>query len=76
MVTIATELRDRVYTKSEAAGILKVHENTLTRYINSGELKVVSLGWSVRVRREDLEDFMLRQMEQPRPPARRRGNRK
>jgi excisionase family DNA binding protein len=75
-LAIATDIQDRVYTKPEAAQILKVHPNTLTGYINSGELRVVSLGWSVRIRREDLEEFMRRQMEQPRPPARRKGRQK
>lgn len=47
-------------TTADVAGALQVHERTVRKWIRAGELEAVNLGSALRVRREDLEDFMRR----------------
>ena len=41
-------------TSKEVAQILKVHENTVWRWLSEGSLKGVKIGGTWRIRREDL----------------------
>ena len=45
-------------TVSEVARTLDLHEITIRRHIKQGKLKAVKVGRRVRIRREDLEEFM------------------
>jgi len=45
-------------TVSEVAKILNLHEITIRRHIKQGRLRAVKVGRQVRIRREDLEEFM------------------
>jgi len=45
-------------TLKEAAEILRVSERTLRRYINENELKAVKLRGVIRIKEEDLEEFI------------------
>jgi len=45
-------------TVNEAAKILNLHEITIRRHIKQGRLRAVKVGRQVRIRREDLEEFM------------------
>jgi len=45
-------------TVNEAAKILNLHEITIRRHINQGRLRAVRVGRQVRIRSEDLEEFM------------------
>lgn len=45
-------------TISEVAKMLNLHEITIRRHIKQGKLKAVKAGRSVRIRREDLEEFI------------------
>jgi len=42
----------------EVAKLLGLHEITIRRHIKRGDLKAVRVGRGVRVRKEDLEDFI------------------
>jgi excisionase family DNA binding protein len=43
------------YTLEEAAAMIKVHAQTLRRWIRQGKLSAKRFGKQVRIRREDLE---------------------
>lgn len=45
-------------TVNEVAKMLNLHEITIRRHIKQGRLKAVKVGRQVRIRREDLEEFM------------------
>ena len=45
-------------TVNEAAEMLNLHEITIRRHIKQGRLRAVKVGRQVRIRREDLEEFM------------------
>ncbi|MFN8482969.1 MAG: helix-turn-helix domain-containing protein [Anaerolineae bacterium] len=45
-------------TPKEVAQLLKVHEETIRRYLRSGELPAVKLRGVYRVKREDLDEFL------------------
>ncbi|MFN8474897.1 MAG: helix-turn-helix domain-containing protein [Anaerolineae bacterium] len=45
-------------TPKEIAQLLKLHEETIRRYLRSGELPAIKLGGVYRVKREDLEEFL------------------
>jgi len=45
-------------TVNEVAKMLNLHEITIRRHINQGRLRAVKVGRQVRIRREDLEEFM------------------
>ncbi len=45
-------------TINEVARMLNVHEITIRRHIKRGKLKAVRVGRQIRVRREDVEEFM------------------
>lgn len=51
---------DRFYTTSEVVDMLRVHEQTVRRWIRSGELPAVMLGRKAgyRVRASDLGAFL------------------
>ena len=48
------------YTVNEVAVKLKVHPNTIYKYIKRGELKCIQMGNVYRVFEEDLVDFRKR----------------
>lgn len=45
-------------TVSEVAKTLGLHEITIRRHIKQGRLKALKVGRKVRIKREDLEEFM------------------
>ena len=45
-------------TVNEAAKMLNLHEITIRRHIKQGRLRAIKVGRQVRIRREDLEEFM------------------
>ena len=53
--------KDEYYTVNELVVLLKVGRKTLFTYIQTKELKAFKIGNSLRVRREDLETFILKQ---------------
>lgn len=53
--------KDEYYTVNELVVLLKVGRKTLFTYIQTKELKAFKVGNSLRVRREDLETFILNQ---------------
>jgi excisionase family DNA binding protein len=53
--------KDEYYTVNELVVLLKVGRKTLFTYIQTKELKAFKVGNSLRVRREDLETFILKQ---------------
>jgi excisionase family DNA binding protein len=50
---------EELLTVQEVAEKLKVHENTVYRYIQEGKLKTVRAGDLYRIRVSDLEDFLI-----------------
>ena len=48
------------YTVNEVADKLKVHPNTIYKYIKRGELNCIQMGTVYRVFEEDLMDFRKR----------------
>jgi excisionase family DNA binding protein len=58
---MSTPTRDReLLHVKEAADVLRVHESTVRRAIQSGELQAVTLGahGRYRIRREDVDAFL------------------
>jgi len=47
-------------TRDEAANYLKVSKKTIDRWIRAGKLPAAKHGGIVRLRREDIDAFMLR----------------
>ncbi len=47
----------KYYTLEEIAQILKVHRETVRRYIRKGDLKAARIGKEYRVREDDLNTF-------------------
>ena len=45
-------------TVNEVAKMLNLHEITVRRHIKQGRLRAVKVGRQVRIRKEDLEEFM------------------
>lgn len=56
-------LRDEFYTLGEVAVKLKLSRKTVQGYINRKELKAFKIGIQLRIRREDLEDFIFKQIQ-------------
>ncbi len=63
---------EELLTVSEIARACRVHEMTIRRHINAGELKALRVGRTIRVRREDLDDFLAGTASPLRTRARRR----
>jgi excisionase family DNA binding protein len=53
----------RLLTADEAAELLQIHRSTVYDMMNSGELATVHFGRSVRIRRIDLEAFIVSHVE-------------
>lgn len=51
-----------LYTVDETAHLLRVHRSTVSRLIKAGELRHVSVGSRKLVRRQDLVEFIDRQI--------------
>jgi excisionase family DNA binding protein len=47
-----------LYTKKEAARLLSVHENTVSRAMVNGKLKCRRIGSAIRFTQEDLEQYI------------------
>lgn len=47
------------YTPKEVASILKVDRNTVYQYISSGKLNAFYIGRQRRIKKSDLEKFIL-----------------
>lgn len=50
--------KEEFYTVEEVAELLKVHDRTIRREIQRGKLKKVMIGNSLRIRRDDLEEYL------------------
>lgn len=50
----------KLYDILEVTEILKVHRRTVYNYIKEGQLKATKMGKYLRVREEDLQDFISR----------------
>jgi excisionase family DNA binding protein len=48
---------DVLYSASQVALILKVHQLTVRRYIKEGKLKAVKVGGNIRIPRSSLDAF-------------------
>ncbi len=60
---------------SDIARLCQVHELTIRRHIDNGQLKSVRVGRAVRVRREDLEAYLQPRDRRVAPGATRRRSR-
>lgn len=58
MTTDTPTQADRLLRLDEAAEALQVSDSTIRRLVRDKELKVVRIGRAVRVRPEDLDDFI------------------
>lgn len=47
-----------MYSVKEVAKELKVHENTIRRWIRDGDLKCLKIGKQVRITEEQLKQFL------------------
>jgi len=47
-----------LYTLEEVAQILRISLSTVRRLVGMGELKTVRVGRQIRVRQEDLDDYV------------------
>ena len=52
-----------IYTIEECADLLKVSVSTVRKLIASGELKAFKVGGQWRIRKEDLDSYIDRQMK-------------
>jgi excisionase family DNA binding protein len=57
--------RDTWYTIAEIVDMLKVHEQTVRRWIKEGQLPALALGRKAgyRIRKQDLDEFLEARME-------------
>jgi len=53
----------QLLTASEAAKLLMITPRTVYRMMENGEIATVRFGGSVRIRRQDLEDFIVAHLE-------------
>ena len=51
-------MRERLLTVVEAAEVLKVKKNTVYDMIKRGDLKASKLGKQLRIRQEDLDEYI------------------
>jgi excisionase family DNA binding protein len=51
---------DNLMTYGEVAKILKVCERTVWNLVNSGTLKACKIASSVRIAKEDLQEYLLK----------------
>ncbi len=51
---------DGLMTVEEVAGVLRLNQVTIRRYIRAGTLKAVKVGGRIRVRREDVDELLQR----------------
>lgn len=56
----ASTMIERLYTLEEVASILRVHRNTVTKYIDSGMLVASKIGKEYRISETSLRDFLKR----------------
>lgn len=54
-------MTEQLLTLDDVAKILQVSVVTVRRLINDGDLKAIKVRGQLRVRREDLEDYLRRQ---------------
>ena len=69
----ANLLEGLLLTRFEAAKVLGVSERTLDAIRKRGELPSLRVGlWKIRIRSQDLEEYLLRRLERenPQPPSR------
>ena len=60
--TMEEKLREDYYTVNELVVMLKVGRKKVFTLIQTKELKAFKVGNSIRVKREDLEAFILKQL--------------
>ena len=53
----------QLLTADEAAALLHNHRSTIYDMMQNGEIPTVKYGRSVRIRRQDLEDFIVAHLE-------------
>lgn len=58
MVLTEQEKAERPFTAQEAAEFMKVHINTITRWIKEGKIKAVKVDRHWRIRRSELERIL------------------
>ena len=58
MVLTEQEKAERPFTAQEAAEFMKVHINTVTRWIKEGKIKAVKVDRHWRIRRSELERIL------------------
>ncbi|HBW79918.1 MAG TPA: hypothetical protein DEF78_06195 [Sphingobacterium sp.] len=49
---------DTILSREEAAKYLKVHVDTITRLVNSGQLKKSSVGRNLKFKQSDLDQYL------------------
>lgn len=65
-------------TTSQAAELLGIDANKVTRWINSGQLTAINIAQSIsgrprwRISQEELDQFLIRRQSSPPPQVRRR----
>jgi excisionase family DNA binding protein len=58
VVLTEQEKAERPFTAQEAADFLKVHENTVKRWIKEGRIKAVKIDRGWRIRRSEIERIL------------------
>ncbi|HAL51866.1 MAG TPA: hypothetical protein DCP78_06465 [Sphingobacterium sp.] len=49
---------DTILSREEAANYLKVHVDTITKLVNSGQLKKSSVGRNLKFKQSDLDQYL------------------
>lgn len=52
------EVYDETLSRKEAAAYLKVHVDTITRLVVSGQLKKSNIGRNMKFKRSDLDEYL------------------
>lgn len=51
---------EKLYTARECAEMLRVHRDTIIRYLKNGKLKAIKVGRNFKISESNLREFMER----------------
>ena len=55
---------EKLFTSQEAADYLKVHVETLRRYVRENQLQAVKVGGRIRIQKRDLLKFVKKEWKE------------